>query len=40
MRVRRIQQPARRERYLASIIQDGQAAYTMPCHTAVEAVVL
>jgi hypothetical protein len=38
VQVRRIQQPARRERYLASIIRDGRAAYTMPCYTVVEAV--
>jgi hypothetical protein len=40
VQVRLIQRPARRERHLASIIQDGQAAYPMPCYTAVEAVLL
>jgi hypothetical protein len=40
VRVQRVRQPTKRERYVASFIRGGRATHTVPCDTAVEAVRL
>lgn len=40
VRVRRVAQPVRRERYVMSVIRGGRAARSLLVSTAVEAVVL
>jgi hypothetical protein len=38
VRVQRVRLPAKRERYMASVVRGGRAAYTMPFHDAEQAV--
>lgn len=38
MRVRRVAQQTKREEFMVSVVRDGQALYSTPCHSAAEAV--